>query len=110
MACPGTTYVMCSAALPCAVQLQLNIIRSASQHRHHPPARLPCPAPAHLPPQALSKESHLLNGALGRSPSAACSRAAYRSYFPTVLRRWWVERVLRVGKVRGTRAGGSGGP
>ena len=67
--------------------------------------RLILPPPP--PPQALSKESHFFSGALGRH--CASSTAAYRSYFPTELRRWWVERVLRAGKVRGVcglRAGG----
>ena len=32
---------------------------------------------------------------LGRG---ACSRLLYRSFFPTLLTRWWRERVLRVGK------------
>ncbi len=39
----------------------------------------------------------LQNGALGRGTTT--SKALYRSYFPTVLTRWWKERVLRVGKV-----------
>lgn len=47
--------------------------------------------------QTLEKESHHFQGALGRR--AAASKLAYRSYFPTVLRRWWVERVRRAGKV-----------
>lgn len=50
--------------------------------------------------EALSKESHFFSGALGRH-SGASSAAIYRSYFPTVLQRWWVERVKRAGKVRG---------
>lgn len=54
-------------------------------------------APAAPGPQTLEKESHHFQGALGRR--AASSKAAYRSYFPTVLRRWWVERVRRAGKV-----------
>ena len=57
------------------------------------------PAPL---PQTLTKESHFFSGALGRA--SASSRAAYRSYFPTVLRRWWVEAVKRCGKV-GAAAG-----
>mgnify|MGYP001091180173 CR=1 FL=1 len=36
------------------------------------------------------------NGALGRGTTS--SKLLYRSYFPTVLTRWWKERVLRVGK------------
>ncbi|KAI3436813.1 hypothetical protein D9Q98_006223 [Chlorella vulgaris] len=47
--------------------------------------------------EALSKESHFFSGALGRH-SGASSAAIYRSYFPTVLQRWWVERVKRAGK------------
>ncbi|KAL4457893.1 hypothetical protein ABPG75_012758 [Micractinium tetrahymenae] len=46
--------------------------------------------------ETLEKESHHFQGALGRR--AAASKLAYRSYFPTVLRRWWVERVRRAGK------------
>lgn len=53
-------------------------------------------------PQTLTKESHFFSGALGRASTS--SRAAYRSYFPTVLRRWWVEAVKRCGKV-GAAAG-----
>lgn len=48
-------------------------------------------------PQTLTKESHFFAGALGRGSTS--SRAAYRSYFPTLLRRWWVEAVERSGKV-----------
>ncbi len=33
---------------------------------------------------------------MGRGTTS--SKALYRSYFPTVLTRWWKERVLRVGK------------
>ena len=36
------------------------------------------------------------NGALGRGTTS--SKLLYRSYFPTVLTRWWKERVLHVGK------------
>ncbi|GAB4823377.1 hypothetical protein N2152v2_010423 [Parachlorella kessleri] len=36
------------------------------------------------------------NGAMGRGTTS--SKLLYRSYFPTVLTRWWKERVLRVGK------------
>jgi hypothetical protein len=57
--------------------------------------------------EALSKESHFLSGALGRH--AASSRAAYRSYFPTVLQRWWVEHVRRAGKVMTACGSGEGG-
>ncbi|PRW56323.1 sulfotransferase [Chlorella sorokiniana] len=46
--------------------------------------------------ETLTKESHFFSGALGRGSTS--SRAAYRSYFPTVLRRWWVEAVKRCGK------------
>ena len=43
------------------------------------------------------QESHFYNGILGRGTTS--SKLLYRSYFPTVLTRWWAERVLRVGKV-----------
>ena len=40
---------------------------------------------------ALSKESHFFNGVLG--PRTTHSRLLYRSFFPTVLTRWWNEVV-----------------
>lgn len=43
----------------------------------------------------LTKESHFFNGALGRR--AASSPTLYRSFFPTVLTRWWRECVRRSG-------------
>lgn len=71
--------------------------------------RRPCrrrPTAARRPPakQALSKESHFFNGALGRHN--ASSAALYRSYFPTCLARWWCEAVKRSGKVRPAAWGG----
>ena len=45
---------------------------------------------------ALSKESHFFNGVLG--PKRAYSAAMYRSFFPTIVTRWWREVVLRCGK------------
>lgn len=53
--------------------------------------------------EALRKESHFFSGILGRSN--AHSAAAYRSFFPTVMRRWWAEAVCGVDKVRGTCSG-----
>ena len=44
---------------------------------------------------ALSKESHFFNGVLG--PRTANSRAMYRSFFPTIVTRWWCEVVKRCG-------------
>ena len=43
---------------------------------------------------ALSKESYFFNGILGRY-SGAFSPTLYRSFFPTVLTRWWRQAVLR---------------
>jgi hypothetical protein len=45
---------------------------------------------------ALSKESHFFNGVLG--PKRAYSTTMYRSFFPTVVTRWWREVVMRCGK------------
>jgi len=44
---------------------------------------------------ALSKESHFFNGVLG--PRTANSRLLYRSFFPTLVTRWWCEVVKRCG-------------
>ena len=44
---------------------------------------------------ALSKESHFFNGVLG--PRTTHSRLLYRSFFPTVLTRWWNEVVKGAG-------------
>jgi hypothetical protein len=46
----------------------------------------------------LSKESHFFNGILG--PKNAASPTLYRSFFPTVLTRWWIERVRMAGPWR----------
>lgn len=43
----------------------------------------------------LNKESHFFNGALGRK--SASSARLYRSFFPTVVIRWWREVVRRSG-------------
>lgn len=43
----------------------------------------------------LNKESHFFNGSLGRW--SASSPTLYRSFFPTVVTRWWVECVRRAG-------------
>jgi hypothetical protein len=43
--------------------------------------------------ETLSKESHFFNGVFG--PRNASSATLYRSFFPTIVRRWWVEIVLR---------------
>jgi len=42
----------------------------------------------------LSKESHYLNGVMGAR--SACSKTIYRSFFPTILSRWWAECVKGV--------------
>jgi len=49
--------------------------------------------PINTPSEALSKESHFLGGLLG---AGACARSAalYRSFFPTVITRWWREAAL----------------
>ena len=44
---------------------------------------------------SLSKESHFFNGVLG--PRTTHSKLMYRSFFPTVLTRWWREVVLKCG-------------
>ena len=43
----------------------------------------------------LNKESHFFNGVLGRYN--ASSPAAYRSFFPTVVTRWWRQAIRRAG-------------
>ena len=45
---------------------------------------------------ALTAESHFLVGILGRG--AAASPTLYRSFFPTLLTRWWRERAWRCGR------------
>lgn len=47
--------------------------------------------------EALSKESHFFNGVFG--PNHASSATLYRSFFPTLLCRWWAEHVRGVKKV-----------
>ena len=47
--------------------------------------------------ESLSKETHFFNGVLGRSH--ASSALLYRSFFPTILCRWWSEYIRGVGKV-----------
>lgn len=44
---------------------------------------------------ALSKESHFFNGVLG--PRSTRSKMMYRSFFPTIVTRWWREVVRRCG-------------
>lgn len=44
---------------------------------------------------ALGKESHFFNGVLG--PRTTHSKMLYRSFFPTVVTRWWREVVMRCG-------------
>lgn len=44
----------------------------------------------------LGKESHYFNGIFGRTHAA--SRGLYSTFFPTVLTRWWAERVRGVEK------------
>lgn len=44
---------------------------------------------------SLGKESHFFNGVLG--PRTTHSRMLYRSFFPTMVTRWWREIVLRCG-------------
>ncbi|KAL0031835.1 hypothetical protein WJX79_010384 [Trebouxia sp. C0005] len=46
--------------------------------------------------ESLSKESHFFNGVLGRSH--ASSALLYRSFFPTILCRWWAEYIRGVEK------------
>ncbi|KAA6424300.1 MAG: sulfotransferase [Trebouxia sp. A1-2] len=48
--------------------------------------------------ESLSKESHFFNGVLGRSH--ASSALLYRSFFPTILCRWWAEYIRGVEKMR----------
>lgn len=43
----------------------------------------------------FSKQSHFFNGVFG--PKSASSRLLYRSFFPTILSRWYCERVRRAG-------------
>ncbi|KAG7669455.1 hypothetical protein Ndes2526B_g05786 [Nannochloris sp. 'desiccata'] len=43
----------------------------------------------------FKKESHFFNGVLGRNNAA--SPTLYRSFFPTVLTRWWREAIRRSG-------------
>jgi hypothetical protein len=59
--------------------------------------------------EALRKESHFLAGALGRGARAATSPALYRSFFPTVVARWWAEAVLGVDRVSGRLGAGPAG-
>ena len=47
--------------------------------------------------EALSKESHFFNGVFG--PNHASSATLYRSFFPTMLCRWWAEHIRGVKKV-----------
>ena len=47
--------------------------------------------------EALSKESHFFHGVFG--PNHASSATLYRSFFPTILCRWWAEHVRGVKKV-----------
>ncbi len=47
--------------------------------------------------ESLSKESHFFNGVLGCSH--ASSALLYRSFFPTILCRWWSEYIRGVEKV-----------
>jgi len=44
---------------------------------------------------ALGKESHFFNGVLG--PRTTHSKMLYRSFFPTIVTKWWREVVLRCG-------------
>eukprot|EP00879_Flechtneria_rotunda_P005806 GHRR01006110.1.p1 GENE.GHRR01006110.1~~GHRR01006110.1.p1 ORF type:complete len:432 (+),score=93.29 GHRR01006110.1:312-1607(+) len=44
--------------------------------------------------EVFSKESHFFNGILGRSSTN--SRLLYKSFFPTIISRWWAEAVLGV--------------
>ncbi|GMH40491.1 hypothetical protein BSKO_08395 [Bryopsis sp. KO-2023] len=46
--------------------------------------------------ETLSKESHFFNGVFG--PDTASSERLYRSFFPTVFRRWWAETIRGVDK------------
>ncbi|CAD7702472.1 unnamed protein product, partial [Ostreobium quekettii] len=65
----------------------------ANHLRRHPAIDGIVGPPCH---DTLSKESHFFNGVLGRSN--AHSKTLYRSFFPTVFRRWWAEAVLGVEK------------
>jgi hypothetical protein len=52
-----------------------------------------------MPPlPSFLQESHYFNGIFGRTHAA--SRGLYSTFFPTVLTRWWAERVRGVDKVR----------
>ena len=44
---------------------------------------------------ALGKESHFFQGVLGRRTTH--SKTLYRSFFPTMVTRWWKEVVMRCG-------------
>lgn len=47
--------------------------------------------------EALRKESHFFSGVMGAD--AVQTRKMYRSFFPTVMRKWWAEIVMGVEKV-----------
>lgn len=69
---------------------------SLAEHlKRHPGLSGVCGLPYH---DTLSKESHFFAGVLGRG-SMAHSAAAYRSFFPTFVSRWWAEVVIGVDKV-----------
>ncbi|MEW5320275.1 MAG: hypothetical protein WDW38_011357 [Sanguina aurantia] len=68
---------------------------SLAEHlKRHPGLSGVCGLPYH---DTLSKESHFFAGVLGRG-SMAHSAAAYRSFFPTFVTRWWAEAVVGVEK------------
>ncbi|KAG1676354.1 hypothetical protein FOA52_001149 [Chlamydomonas sp. UWO 241] len=46
--------------------------------------------------ETLSKESHFFAGVLG--PHSTESSSMYRTFFPTIMHRWWAEVVRRVDK------------
>jgi hypothetical protein len=47
--------------------------------------------------ETLTKESHFFSGVLGRHTTN--SRALYRSFFPSVICRWWAEVIRGVHQV-----------
>ncbi|DBB06697.1 TPA: hypothetical protein ACH3X1_012200 [Trebouxia sp. C0004] len=65
----------------------------ANQLKQHPALSGVDGLPWH---ESLSKESHFFNGVLGRSH--ASSALLYRSFFPTILCRWWSENIRGVEK------------
>ncbi|GAX76980.1 hypothetical protein CEUSTIGMA_g4427.t1 [Chlamydomonas eustigma] len=67
---------------------------SLAEHlKRHPALSGTAGLPYH---EALSKESHFFEGVLG--PKHAHQGWLYRTFFPTLISKWWAEKVLGVGK------------